>query len=135
MVVPWVDQYLWSFQIYTCIKRNLMLLFQQSPFFINAMLLIHMYVESKTLKTYFLKILILIIKTLKVEVNPLKLLDTEHIWEKRSILTQVFNKLNKFPVHWSSKIPVGCKHNTIIGELRRAKRTASNFDKEIRRIR
>ena len=72
---------------------------------------------------------------LTVEVNPSKFLDTELIREKRSILTQVFNKLHKFPVHWSSKIPIRYKRNALIGHLHTAKRIASNFDKEIPRIR
>ena len=38
-------------------------------------------------------------------------------------------------MHWSSKIPVRYKHNTITGELHRAKRTASVFNKELKRIR
>ena len=72
---------------------------------------------------------------LTVEVNPSKFLDTELIREKRSILTQVFTKLHKFPVHWSSKIPIRYKRNALIGHLHTAKQIASNFDKEIRRIR
>ena len=70
-----------------------------------------------------------------VEVNPSKFSNTELIREKGSLLTQVFNKPHKFPVHWSFKIPIRYKHNTIIEELHRAKRIASNFDKEIQRIR
>ena len=48
---------------------------------------------------------------------------------------QVFNKPSKFPVSWSSKIPIRYKHNAIIGELHRAKRVVSNFDEQIWRIR
>ena len=48
---------------------------------------------------------------------------------------QGFNKLDKFPKHWSSKIPIRYKRNAAIGELRRAKRTAFNFDKKNTRIR
>ena len=36
---------------------------------------------------------------LTVEVNSLRFLDTELIRKRRSILTQVFNKPNKFPVY------------------------------------
>ena len=106
----------------------------QRFYFINAMLIILMYVERKTSQTCFLKILTLIIK-LMVEVNPSKFSNTELVREKGSLLTQVFNKPHKFPVHWSFKIPIRYKHNTIIEELHRAKRIASNFDKEIQRIR
>ena len=42
--------------------------------------------------------------------------------------------MKKVPVHWTSKIPVIYKRNAIIGELHRAKKTASNFDMEIKRI-
>ena len=41
----------------------------------------------------------------KVEVNPSKIFDAELMREKGSILTQVFNKLYKYTVNWSSKIP------------------------------
>ena len=43
---------------------------------------------------------------------------------------QGFNKLDKFPKHWSSKTPIRYKRNAAIGELHRAKRTAFNFDKK-----
>ena len=36
---------------------------------------------------------------LTVEVNPSKFFNTERIREKRSILMQVFNTPNNFPVH------------------------------------
>ena len=72
---------------------------------------------------------------LMVEVNASKFLDTELIRQKRSILTQVFSKPNKFPVHWSSKIPIRYKRKAIIGDLHRVKRIESSLDKEIRRIR
>ena len=42
--------------------------------------------------------------------------------------------MKKLLVHWSSKIPVRCKRNTIIGKLHRAKKIVSNFDMEIKRI-
>ena len=41
----------------------------------------------------------------------------------------------KLPPHWSSKIPKRYKRNIINGELHRAKKISSNFDKEIIRIR
>ena len=52
---------------------------------------------------------------LTVEMNLSKLLDTELIREKGSILTQVFNKPHEFPVHWNFKIPISYRHNAIIG--------------------
>ena len=42
--------------------------------------------------------------------------------------------MKKFPVHWTSRIPVRYKHNTIRGELYRAKKIGSNFDIEIKHI-
>ena len=42
--------------------------------------------------------------------------------------------MKKLPVHWTSKIPVRYKRNLIIGDLHRAKKTASIFDMEIKRI-
>ena len=42
--------------------------------------------------------------------------------------------MKKPPVHWTSQIPVAYKHNAIIGELHRAKKIASNFDIEMKRI-
>ena len=47
---------------------------------------------------------------------------------------QVFKKLTKCPVHWSSKIPTNYKRNAITSELHRARKTATDFDKELRRI-
>ena len=38
-------------------------------------------------------------------------------------------------MHWSSKVPYKYKRNAITGELHRAKRIASNFDNETKRIR
>ena len=40
-------------------------------------------------------------------------LDTEIIGKNYTISTQVFTKLTKFPVHWSSKIPTNYKRNAI----------------------
>ena len=48
---------------------------------------------------------------------------------------QVFSKSTKLPVDWSSKIPVRDKCSTFTGVLNRAKRIASDFNKELKRIR
>ena len=40
----------------------------------------------------------------------------------------------KLPVHWSSNIPTGYKRNVITGDLHRAKRTADDFNFEVKRI-
>ena len=48
---------------------------------------------------------------LTLEENPKTFLDTEIIRKNNTISSQVFTKLTKFPVHWSSKIPTNCKRN------------------------
>ena len=73
---------------------------------------------------------------LTLEVSPTKFLDTKLVGENGGITTQVFSKSTKLPVHWSSKIPVKYKRKAITGELHRAARQiASDFDKELKRIR
>ena len=42
--------------------------------------------------------------------------------------------MKEFAVHWTSKIPVRYKRNAVICELHRAKKIASKFDIEIKRI-
>ena len=42
---------------------------------------------------------------------------------------------SELPLHWSLKVPYKYKWNAITGELHRAKRIASNFDNETKRIR
>ena len=43
-------------------------------------------------------------------------------------------KPGKLPVFWSSKVPKRYKRNAITGELHRARRIASDFEKETTRI-
>ena len=71
---------------------------------------------------------------LTLELDPTKFLDTEIIRSNSKITTQVYNKMKKLPAYWTSKIPVRYKCNAIISELHRAKKIASNFDIEIKRI-
>ena len=71
---------------------------------------------------------------LALELNPTKFLDTEIIRSNGKITTQVYNKMKKLPVQWTLKIPVRYKRNAIKGELHRAKKIASNFDIEVKRI-
>ena len=86
--------------IYTCVKWNVV---------VSAKPLFYTFVHRKKnfrdmcfedLSSYHQNI------KLTVAVNPLQFLDTELIGEKEYISTQVFNKPNKFPVHWSSKNPI-----------------------------
>ena len=72
---------------------------------------------------------------LTLEVNLTKFLDTELVTENGEITMQVFSKSTKLPVHWSSKIPVRYKRNAVTEELNRAKRIASDFNEELKRIR
>ena len=69
-----------------------------------------------------------------LELDPTKFLDTEIILSNGKISTQVYNKMKKLALHWTSKTPVRYKRNAIIGELHRAKKIACNFDMEITRI-
>ena len=66
--------------------------------------------------------------------NPRTFLDDKIIRKNNTISTQVFTKLTKFPVHWSSKTPTNYKRNAITSELHRANKIATDFDKELRRI-
>ena len=72
---------------------------------------------------------------LTFEINPERFLDTKLIRENGEITTQVFSKSTKLHVHWNSKIPVRYNSNALTGELNRAKRVASDFKKELKRIR
>ena len=70
-----------------------------------------------------------------IDINPVKLLDTKIILNNEGVATtQVYQKENKKAVPWVSKIPKRYKHNTISGDLHRFRKTASNFDIEIRAI-
>ena len=69
-----------------------------------------------------------------IEENPTKFLDTEIVRHNSAIIIKVHTRSKKFPVHWSSKIPLRYKHNAITGELHRANKIASNFSDELKRI-
>ena len=71
---------------------------------------------------------------LTLEENPRKVLDTKIIRKNNTISTQTFTKLTKFPVHWSSNIPINYKQKSITSQLHRAKKLAMNFEKKLRRI-
>ena len=71
---------------------------------------------------------------LTLELNPTKFLDIEIIRSNDKITTQVYNKMDKFLVHWTLKIPVRYKHNAIIGKFNRANKISPNFGMEIKRI-
>ena len=69
-----------------------------------------------------------------LELDATKFLDTGIIQSNSKITTQVYNKMKKFIVHWTSEIPVRYKCNAIIDELHSAKKMASNFEMEIKCI-
>ena len=50
---------------------------------------------------------------LNYKTDQIKFLDTEIIRGNGKITTQLYNKMEKLPVHWTSKIPVWHKHSTI----------------------
>ena len=47
-------------------------------------------------------------------------------------MTFVHRKESKLPVPWESKVPKHYKRNTLLGELHRAKKISSNFQKEVK---
>ena len=71
---------------------------------------------------------------LMIEENPTKFLGTEIVRHNSAIITKVYTKPYKFPVHWSNKIRLRYKRNAITGELHRANKIASNFSNETKRI-
>lgn len=58
----------------------------------------------------------------------MKFIDTEIFPSNSKITVQLYNKMKKLHVHWTSKILVRYQHNDIMGQLLRAKKIASNFD-------
>ena len=70
----------------------------------------------------------------KIEINPPKFLDTEIIILNNEVVTSVHRKESKLPVLWESKVPKHYKRSTLLGELHRAKRIPSNFQKEVKNI-
>ena len=69
-----------------------------------------------------------------IEENPAKFLDTEIVRHNSAIITKVYTRSKKFPIHWSSKIPLRYKRNAITAELHRANKIASNLRDELKRI-
>jgi hypothetical protein len=68
------------------------------------------------------------------EVSPKHFLETNIAYRNNEAITSVHVKPGKIPVRWSSKVPKRYKRNAINGELHRARRVASNFEEEIKRI-
>ena len=71
---------------------------------------------------------------LTIEINPPKFLDTEIIILNNEVVTSVHRKESKLPVPWESNVAKHYKRNTLLGELHRAKKISSNFQKEVKII-
>ena len=69
-----------------------------------------------------------------IEENPTKFVDTEIARHNSAIITKVYIRSEKFPVHGSGKIPLKHKRNTITRELHRANKMASNLNNELKGI-
>ena len=69
-----------------------------------------------------------------IEENPTKFLDTEIVRHNSAIITKVYTRSKKFPIHWSSKIPLRYRRNAITAELHRANKITSNLREELKRI-
>ena len=73
-------------------------------------------------------------KKIIIEKKPKTLLAAETVKRGCAIQTKVYNNSKKLTVHWSSKILTKYKHNAITSELHRAKRIASGFKLEVKRL-
>ena len=71
---------------------------------------------------------------LTIEISPTKFFDTQFVDLNGKIETKVYRKPTKLPVPWSSNIAKRYKRNSIIGDLQRSKRIATDFEKEIIQI-
>ena len=72
---------------------------------------------------------------LTIEENLKKFLDAEIVRHNSAMITKVYARSKKFPVHWSSNIPLRYKPDYITEELHRANKIASNFNNQLKRIR
>ena len=71
---------------------------------------------------------------LTIKENLTKFLGREIVRHNPAIITKVCTRSKKFPVYWSSKIPLRYKRNAIIRELHRSNKVMSNFSSELKRI-
>ena len=71
---------------------------------------------------------------LTIEENPSKFLDTNIILKNNNVTTQVHRKIHKLPIPWQSKVPKRYKRNSILSDLYRSKRIASDFNLEVKHI-
>ena len=74
--------------------------------------------------------------TFTAELSPEKFLDTKlGLKDTGLCYPAVYRKPNKISIHWSSKVPKRYKRNAVWGDLNRAYRMSSVFDKEVDSIR
>ena len=66
-----------------------------------------------------------------IETAPSKFLDTKVKVKEMKFETALYHKTTKLPPHWSSKTPKRYKRNAINGNLHRAFRISSEFEKEV----
>ena len=71
---------------------------------------------------------------LTLEESPRKFLDAGIIRNNNSISTQVFPKLKKLPVYWSSEIPISYKQMLLPVNYIETEKFVTDFDKELRRM-
>ena len=71
-----------------------------------------------------------------IEIQPTKFLDTNiNVTVNEKVTTSVHRKANKFPTHWSSKVPKRYKRNAINSDLNRSYRIGMHFESEKQIIR
>lgn len=61
-------------------------------------------------------------------------MDTKVIIIDNVIKTQIYTKRKKFPVHWTSNVPIKYKRNAVKGGLHRTKKIATDYNVETKRI-
>ena len=71
---------------------------------------------------------------LAIEINPPKFFDTETIILNNEVVTTVHRTESKLPVPLESKVPKHYKGNTLLAELRHAKKIFLNLQKEVKNI-
>ena len=65
------------------------------------------------------------------EINLLEFLDTKIIILNNEVVTSVHRKKSKLPVPWEFKVPKHYQRNILLGELYRAKKISSNFQRKL----
>ena len=87
-------------------------------------------------KIYCLRNLIITTPKIKLrtKICPPKFLDTEFIILHNEVITYAHRNESNLFVPWESKVSMHYKRNIILGELHRANKIASNFQKDVENI-